>query len=221
MKRIPATDGHRLRSRSVLVVDNLLSAHDLLHEVEPEVPGADFRADFAVGPVFVEVWAEGDRDRYDRPRRLGRYERLRLPMVEIGDRERRSARALRGKFEEIQSLLRQHPRVAPTEARRPGGRDRPLDLWLVAEILAHSSGRLRRIDSEIVSLRERADRLTNELRDLEFDRRGLQERRSRIVRDFLAGAEERNSRAGAETGPGPRAFGRRGREEGVRREPPA
>jgi hypothetical protein len=186
MKRIAATDGHRVRSRPILVVDNVLSAHDLVHEVEPLVPGSDFRADFSVGPVFVEVWAEDDPDLDQRARRTSRYERMRLPFVEIGEREHRSARALAQKVRELQAIVLGRRPVLAREAVRPGGRNRPLDLWLVAEIVAHSSGRLRQIDAEIGNLRERAERLTDELRDLDFNRRGLQERRYRIVRDFLS-----------------------------------
>jgi len=61
-----ANDGHIVRSRLELRVDNWLFARGILHDYEPCVPFSKIhRADFRVGSVFIEVWGIIGSQSYD------------------------------------------------------------------------------------------------------------------------------------------------------------
>ncbi len=61
MTKFKAKDGHEVDSDLELRVDNALNMADLTHRVQPSIPGCNFKADFLVGDVFVEVWGiKGD-----------------------------------------------------------------------------------------------------------------------------------------------------------------
>ncbi len=60
-----AKDGHLCLSLGEKTIDDLLHAHGVAHEKEPSYPEGNYRADFAVGDVFIEYFGLAGQADYD------------------------------------------------------------------------------------------------------------------------------------------------------------
>lgn len=65
-----AKDGHVCLSLGEKTIDDLLHAHGILHEKEPHYPESNYRADFAVGDVFIEFFGLTGNPDYDAKTKL-------------------------------------------------------------------------------------------------------------------------------------------------------
>lgn len=57
-------DGHSVRSRLELLVDDWLYSHSIKHEYEPYIHNGRFWADFLVNGTYIEVWGMMDKPSY-------------------------------------------------------------------------------------------------------------------------------------------------------------
>jgi len=87
--RYRATDGHHVRSRAELVIDNWLYARGLAHAYERQLPVGEgvYYCDFHLreADVYIEYWGRDEDPRY-RERKMEKqvlYERLGLALVDL------------------------------------------------------------------------------------------------------------------------------------------
>lgn len=84
--RYTASDGHIVRSKMELRVDDWLSSHGIEHECAPKLPFSNrHRADFKVGDTFVEIWGVRGSARYDATKRWKKrkYKKYSLHLLEL------------------------------------------------------------------------------------------------------------------------------------------
>lgn len=85
-KRLLCHDGHLARSTYEQRVDDWLTEHGLVHQVEPAYPwDRRYRADFLVGNTYIEVWGVTNNERY-RQRKAMKIQRCReagLDLIQI------------------------------------------------------------------------------------------------------------------------------------------
>lgn len=55
-KMFIAEDGHKLESKYEKIIDDTLYERGIHHDAHEKIPGSNYRCDFKVGDVFVEVW---------------------------------------------------------------------------------------------------------------------------------------------------------------------
>lgn len=90
-----AIDGHRVRSRGELLIDNILFTKGILHAYETRLPGAKkYYCDFYIPPtslnpypIYIEYWGIENDDRYAHRRKvkLEIYSKANLRLVELFD----------------------------------------------------------------------------------------------------------------------------------------
>lgn len=90
-----AQDGHRVRSRAELVIDNWLYTHQIVHAYERKVPvDEDLVCDFWIpgGRVYIEYWGMDQDEVYAARRREKQaiYSKYDLALIELGDSELKS-----------------------------------------------------------------------------------------------------------------------------------
>ena len=83
-------DGHYVRSRGELVIDNWLYSHHIAHAYERKLPVEENAiSDFYLpkGPVYIEVWGMEEVAAYARRKRdkLEIYRRYKFPLIELTD----------------------------------------------------------------------------------------------------------------------------------------
>ena len=81
-------DGHYVRSKAELLIDNWLYKNDLAHEYEKEIPNELMMCDFYLpdSDVYIEFWGGGTLDYETRKKtKLQSYERLRLRLISLTD----------------------------------------------------------------------------------------------------------------------------------------
>jgi hypothetical protein len=70
--RFRTDDGHYVRSKAEVLIDNWLYAHGLAHAYEPPLPGGKYIGDFLVptpkGGIYIEFWGLAGDGTYDRKR---------------------------------------------------------------------------------------------------------------------------------------------------------
>ena len=87
-----ATDGHLVRSRAEMLIDNWLYMSGIVHAVERKLPiEEDVYCDFYIPSqkVYIEFWGMEGKPSYDerKAEKLGIYERYGFHLVELGDEE--------------------------------------------------------------------------------------------------------------------------------------
>jgi hypothetical protein len=92
-----ATDGHKVRSKAELIIDNWLHSHGILHVYEQRVPVEEnCLSDFflpGLGPgakgVYIEYWGRESDPKYRERMAVKRaiYAKYRLNLIELGDTE--------------------------------------------------------------------------------------------------------------------------------------
>lgn len=70
--RFRTDDGHFVRSKAEVLIDNWLYAHGLAHAYEPLLPGGNYLGDFFIptkeGGFYIEFWGLAGNPAYDRKR---------------------------------------------------------------------------------------------------------------------------------------------------------
>jgi len=96
-------DGHYVRSKSELIIDNWLHGHRIPHEYEKQIPNEFMTCDFHLPDhdIYIEFWGGGTPD-YDKRKdeKIKLYGQLGLRLVSLEDTdiehlERRLAQKLR------------------------------------------------------------------------------------------------------------------------------
>ncbi|MFC1930891.1 hypothetical protein ACFLXJ_01640 [Chloroflexota bacterium] len=83
-------DGHWVRSRAEVNIDNWLYFHGIVHSYEMKLPGTNYRCDFYIpmGKVYIEFWGL-DEEKYLATRRhkLEIYNNEKLNLIELFDKD--------------------------------------------------------------------------------------------------------------------------------------
>ena len=87
-----ATDGHMVRSRAELLIDNWLYINDIMHAYEKKVPiEEDLYSDFYLkkGKVYIEYWGREGDPSYDRRKdiKISLYQKNGLNLIELSDED--------------------------------------------------------------------------------------------------------------------------------------
>lgn len=94
--RFPAThrtsDGHLVRSRAEMLIDNWLYMNEVVHAYERKVPiSEDVYSDFYIptGKVFIEFWGMESDPKYveRKTQKLEIYKKYRLNLIELHDKD--------------------------------------------------------------------------------------------------------------------------------------
>jgi hypothetical protein len=103
--RFRTDDGHLVRSKAEVLIDNWLYAHGLAHAYEPPLPGGKFLGDFLVptkeGGIYIEFWGLAGNPAYDRKLTTKRqiYQNSKLRLMELLETDMTSLDdALKSKF---------------------------------------------------------------------------------------------------------------------------
>lgn len=81
--RLLCKDGHKVRSVEEQAIDDWLTDHGILHEVEPKLQG--MRPDWRVGEWYVEYWGMAGQQGYEarREEKLALYHERGLRLLEV------------------------------------------------------------------------------------------------------------------------------------------
>ncbi len=87
-----ATDGHRVRSKGELLIDNWLYLSEVLHAYERKLPiEEDVYSDFYIpgGKVYIEYWGYDDDSKYlsRKEKKRGIYKKYHFNLIELTDKE--------------------------------------------------------------------------------------------------------------------------------------
>lgn len=94
--RFRAIDGHYVRSKAELLIDNLLFSNRIVHAYEKKIPNSNFQCDFYIppskvshNPVYIEFWGlVGDRNYEQRMKsKLRVYEEQRLALIQLFEKD--------------------------------------------------------------------------------------------------------------------------------------
>ncbi|MFW5928188.1 MAG: hypothetical protein ACOC5D_02795 [Thermoplasmatota archaeon] len=160
MGEIEARDGHKVESNYEKRVDDALSKANITHTLHPNIPQSQYKADFKVGNVYVEVWGgEGSKD-YDKQKEekiehynnIGKYQDL----VEISSEDCKSASSLNQKIKEIKEKKTTDQKEL-SEEEKENDITVPLEGFDIAEIIAKDKN-----GEEIESKEEAIEDLTEE-----------------------------------------------------------
>jgi hypothetical protein len=87
-----ATDGHYVRSKAELLIDNWLYVSELVHAYERKLPvEEEIYSDFYIpkGKVYIEYWGYDDDNKYTarKQKKLEIYKKYNFRLIEITDKE--------------------------------------------------------------------------------------------------------------------------------------
>jgi hypothetical protein len=83
-------DGHWVRSRAEVIIDDWLYSHNIMHAYERKLPGGNYRCDFYIpcGNVYIEFWGLVD-EKYQATKATKSeiYRNNTLKLIELFDRD--------------------------------------------------------------------------------------------------------------------------------------
>jgi len=87
-----ATDGHRVRSKAEMLIDNWLYMSELVHAYERQLPIEEVvYSDFYIptGKVYIEYWGYNEDPRYSSRKKdkIGIYEKYNFHLIQLADKE--------------------------------------------------------------------------------------------------------------------------------------
>jgi hypothetical protein len=190
MTKIKAEDDHDVDSELERNVDNALFMSNLTHDVHPSIPGSNFKADFKVGDVFVEVWGREEDEKYKKQmeEKLNYYtvKGLRKRLVELNAEDCMNVRSLRKKVDEIKNKMSQKQAVI-SSIKEQKHIQHELDSSILAALLAKEE--LEPIDTEVQTLKNSKNETEHickiKIKEIESKIKKLADEKMAIIKKYM------------------------------------
>ena len=156
-------DGHLVKSRMEMRIDNYLFSNNVVHELYPKLPGTRFIADWKVGDTYIEYWGGMGRKSYDdeKKRKIKYYTKKDLSLIQINRNDNITLK------------------LSPLLINAP-----PLDLDAYHEVITNSP--------EIQAIDVSIDKREKQIKILEEEIEELTIKRNQIINKLISATVKRN-----------------------------
>jgi len=167
-KKFIAKDGHKLDSEYEKKVDDCLYEEGIMHTIHEKIPRSEYKCDFKVCDVFVEVWGGETREYLiEKKKKKQHYNKMGLKLVNFEKKDLDAKWKIRTKIKEIE--------------KKKKCDQRDMEIWNKAEENARACGELDEVEKKLKSIKKEKKEVEKELEELKEKIESLKDKKKKII----------------------------------------